>query len=124
MSRHFAQIDEKGVVARVVVAESIEWCEGALGGRWVETFMETEGHNYAGIGYTVRKADSKLKTEDNFIPIKPYDSWLLDEVKCIWKAPVEEPKDKLCIWDEEKKIWRELSVEDAEKLTDSKIEAK
>jgi hypothetical protein len=42
--------------------------------------------NYAGIGY---KYD---QTRDAFIPPKPFNSWLLDEDTCRWKAPVDYPE--------------------------------
>ena len=42
---------------------------------------------YAGEGYTY---DSTL---DAFIPIKPYDSWILNTDNYQWKAPVDYPTD-------------------------------
>ena len=44
--------------------------------------------NFAGIGFTY---DS---VRDAFIPPKPYDSWVLDEATCLWKAPVAYPSDE------------------------------
>ena len=41
--------------------------------------------NYAGIGFTYDES------KDAFIPPKPYNSWVLDEDKCIYKAPVDLP---------------------------------
>lgn len=43
--------------------------------------------NYAGKGYTYDEA------KDAFIPPKPagYSSWVLNETKCIWEAPVAMP---------------------------------
>jgi len=43
--------------------------------------------NHAGIGYTY---DSQ---RDAFIPSKPYNSWILNEQSCNWKAPVAYPND-------------------------------
>ena len=41
--------------------------------------------NFAGIGYTYDEE------KDAFIPPKPYNSWILESDKCIWKAPVDVP---------------------------------
>jgi hypothetical protein len=37
MSRYFAEIDSSNIVTRVIVADSLEWCQEALGGTWIET---------------------------------------------------------------------------------------
>ena len=56
--------------------------------------------NYAGVGYTYDEA------RDAFIAPKPYNSWVLDEKTCIWKAPKDYPDDgKRYYWDEPKKDW-------------------
>ena len=56
--------------------------------------------NFAGIGYTYDQ------TRDAFIAPKPYNSWVLDEKTCIWKAPKDYPDDeKRYYWDESKKDW-------------------
>jgi len=56
--------------------------------------------NYAGIGYTY---DAE---RDAFIAPKPFDSWLLDEATCLWKAPVAYPTDGLTYkWNETETDW-------------------
>ena len=63
---HFAKI-ENNTVTQVIVADTKEWCETALGGEWVQTSYNTYGgkhtqggeplrKNYAGVGYTYDKA--------------------------------------------------------------------
>lgn len=47
--RLFAEIVD-GIVARVIVAENAEWCESRLGGEWIETSVDSEAEQYAGIG--------------------------------------------------------------------------
>ena len=42
--------------------------------------------NYAGINFTYDQ------TRDAFIPPKPYNSWVLVEETCRWKAPVDYPE--------------------------------
>ena len=56
--------------------------------------------NYAGIGYTYDE------TRDAFIPPKPFDSWVLNEQSCLWKAPVAYPDDgQMYTWNEELGTW-------------------
>ena len=64
--------------------------------------------NYAGIGYTYDE------DRDAFIPPKPHASWVLDETKCSWGAPVAypsveeygDPAKKYSIgWDEPNTRW-------------------
>ena len=109
---HFAKI-KNGIVTQVIVAEHD--FINTLTGEWVQTSYNTRGDqhpegrplrkNYAGIGYTY---DSD---RDAFIPPKPFDSWILDEDSCLWKAPVDYPEDeKMYEWDEEIKNWVEVAA--------------
>ena len=116
---HFAEIDENGVVLRVLVVDNAQENDGqnflantlGLGGTWVKTSYNTSGgvhnnggtplrKNYAGIGYTY---DS---VRDAFIPPKPYASWLLNEDSCLWEAPVAYPSDgQPYVWNESTTSW-------------------
>lgn len=116
---HFAEIDEQGVVLRVLVVDNAQEADGqnflantlGLGGTWVKTSYNTSGgihsgggtplrKNYAGIGYTY---DS---VRDAFIPPKPYASWTLNEESCLWQAPVAKPTDgAFYTWNEETTSW-------------------
>jgi hypothetical protein len=61
--------------------------------------------NYAGIGFTY---DSQ---RDAFIPIKPYNSWVLNEQTCIWEAPVARPNDEgLYTWNESTLSWDLVTI--------------
>jgi hypothetical protein len=55
MSNYFAEIDANGLVIRVIVAPSQEWCEERLGGTWLETAdpysAEPQAVTYCGPGY-------------------------------------------------------------------------
>jgi hypothetical protein len=98
---NFAEIDENGVVLRVIVADQDFINSGVVGdpSRWVETSDSTR-KNYAGIGYTYDQA------RDAFIPPKPRASFILDEEKAQWVAPVEMPKDGgEYTWDENTGNW-------------------
>ena len=121
---HFAELDSNNVVLRVIVvgnkdtadANGVEkehigaaFCERLFGGTWVQTsYNGNKRKNYAGIGYTFDA------TRDAFIPPKPYNSWVLVEETCQWKAPVDMPADagtgeppKRYTWDEATTSWVE-----------------
>ena len=54
LAQYFAQLDDNNVVTHVAVVqrEFLEANPQRYTGRWVETFFDTEGKTYAGIGYT------------------------------------------------------------------------
>jgi hypothetical protein len=64
----FAQIDDNNVVTKVAVVqrEFLEANPQRYTGRWVETFFDTAGKTYAGIGYTYDEA-----TQDFVAPVSP-----------------------------------------------------
>ena len=112
---HFVRLENGVVVQGIVVADKdtadeygvekeelgIAFCSNLLGGTWIQTSYNARiRKNYAGIGYTYDE------TLDAFIPPKPFASWILDETKAQWKAPVDMPTDdKRYTWDEEKQSW-------------------
>lgn len=117
---HFAEIDESGVVLRVIVvhnnelldengveqeAKGADFCRGLFGGTWVQTsYNGNMRKNFAGIGFTYDR------DRDAFIPPKPFASWVMDETTCRWTAPVAAPDDgKLYRWDEETTSWIEVT---------------
>ena len=59
--------------------------------------------NHAGIGFTYDE------NRNAFIAPKPYNSWILNEDTCIWKAPVAYPVDNninnIYTWNEEILKW-------------------
>lgn len=122
---HFAELDSNNVVLRVIVvgnkdtadANGVEkehigaaFCERLFGGNWKQTsYNGNKRKNYAGIGYTFDA------TRDAFIPPKPFNSWVLVEETCQWKAPVDMPADagtgeppKRYTWDEATTAWVEV----------------
>lgn len=108
---HYAQIDSNNIVIQVIVAESDFIYSGILGdpSTWIQTSYNTHGgqhpegrplrKNYAGVGYTY---DSE---RDAFIPPKPYPSWILDEVSCLWMAPLPYPDSGDHVWNESDQRW-------------------
>ena len=57
-AQYFAQIDDNNVVTKVAVVqqEFLEANPERYTGTWVETFFDTSGKTYAGIGYTYAEA--------------------------------------------------------------------
>ena len=108
---HFAEIID-GVVERVIVADTKEWCENNLGGTWVQTSYNTQGgvhtlggtplhKNYAGIGYTFDGV--------GFAAPQPFASWTLNTTSYLWEAPVAMPEnEKIYVWNEDDLAWVEL----------------
>lgn len=119
---HFAKI-ENGIVQQVIVSEQ-DWINKQQDKeKWIQTSYNSRGgvhykpdsnepsgethlrYNYAGIGYIY---DIQ---RDAFIPPKPYNSWILNEVTCLWEAPIEYPKDnKSYNWSEENLSWIENNI--------------
>jgi len=101
---HFAEINNDGVVQRVIVAEQNFINSGLVGDsfNWVQTsYNNNFRKQFAGIGFTYDKA------KDKFIAPKPYPSWALD-INDDWQAPTAIPDDgKLYDWDEDSKAWKE-----------------
>jgi hypothetical protein len=94
---YFAEL-QSNIVQRVIVAPSADWCADALGGTWIETYMNDPDHNYAGIGHSCH-ADKA-----NFAAPQPFASWLLDDA-CHWQAPIAQPSGQWQ-WDEAALSWR------------------
>ena len=117
---HFAQLENNIVTKVIVVAnqdildengqeseqKGIDFCSNLLGGTWIQTSYNAKiRKNYAGVGYTYDE------TLDAFVSPKPYASWVLDETKVQWKAPVDYPTDEGRFnWNETTLTW-DLIVE-------------
>ena len=104
---HFAEIDDNGLVKRVIVAEQDFIDSVAVGdaANWIQT---SYNHNirkqFAGIGFTYDKA------KDKFIAPQPFASWALD-ANDDWQAPVAMPEDgKKYTWDEDNTTWVEMEI--------------
>ena len=121
---HYAFLDQNNIVTEVIVGkneneEGINWEQhyGNFRGQVCKrTSYNTIGgvhilggtpfrKNYAGIGDTY---DSQ---RDAFIPPKPFNSWILNENTCLWKAPVAYPTDgQRYSWNEETQNWTLLNI--------------
>jgi hypothetical protein len=84
---NWAEIDNKGLVLRVLVGDNNEPDEGqafmeALGGTWVKTsYNATIRKNFAGIGFTYDAI------RDAFIEPEPDNAIGFDENTCQWIVP-------------------------------------
>jgi len=116
---HFCRL-ENNVVTQVIVVSNqdildengqeseqkgIDFCSNLLGGTWKQTSYNGRiRKNYAGVGYTYDEG------RDAFIPPKPYASWVLDQDKAQWKAPVDYPTDEgRFTWNEATTSWDEVT---------------
>jgi hypothetical protein len=103
---HFAEIDNNNIVTRVIVIDNKHendgenFCKKLTNSsyRWIQTsYNNNIRYNYAGRGFEYDEDN------DAFIPIKPYNSWLLnDDFK--WESPIPQT-DPLTIWDEDTLSW-------------------
>jgi hypothetical protein len=100
---HFAEINtQTNEVIRVILAKSRLWCEYELDGTWVKTHKNTEGKNYAGMGYIYHQ------DKDNFSTPQPYPSWTLDDT-CTWQSPIVKPEGSYT-WNEETQSWDKSEI--------------
>jgi hypothetical protein len=108
---HYAFLDSGNTVTEVITGiDESELIEGLDTETWYGNFRgqvcvrtSYNGNirkNYAGIGFTY---DSE---RDAFIPLKPFDSWILDEETAQWEAPIPYPTDGFTYsWNEAELGW-------------------
>ena len=84
-AQYFAQINQNNIVTdvHVVQQEFLEANPQRYTGRWVETFIDTAGKQYAGIGFEY------LESEQDFRPPQPFPSWTW--VNKTWNPPTPMP---------------------------------
>jgi hypothetical protein len=107
----FAEIDNNGVVLRVIVVSEEDatteevgssFCVTLTGGgKWVAS-GEPWQRNMAAIGYTYNAYNK------TFIPPQPYPSWtFVNNIE--WQPPIPMPDDGLeYIWNEDTKMWEKV----------------
>jgi hypothetical protein len=109
---HYAFLDENNIVTEVIVGkdetDTLHDWEQYYGAFRAQVCKRTSYNgrirkNYAAIGYTYDY------DRDAFIPPKPYDSWILDDITCQWEAPTPMPEiqdNNLWVWDELSLTWQ------------------
>jgi hypothetical protein len=75
VAQYFAQLDENDIVVdvHVVTAEFMAANPKRYTGVWVETFFDTDGKTYAGIGYTYDYDTQDFIPPIYVEPIEPID---------------------------------------------------
>ena len=109
---HYAKVNA-GIVEKIIVAEQdfIDSYIDNEAGQWIQTSYNTHGgvHKLGGTPFRKNYAQvggSYDKARDAFIPIKPFNSWVLNETTCRWEAPVAYPEDgNIYDWNEETQAW-------------------
>ena len=109
---HFAKLGVGNIIEAVHVVSNdialteqagVDFLNNLHGSRdvWKQTsYNGNIRKNFAGVGY------SYDQTRDAFIPIKPYNSWVLNETTCQWEAPVAKPDDdNRYNWNETNQTW-------------------
>ena len=121
---YFAKINNSGIVENVISINNsvimepensfpeteplgVDFILNILGldGEWKQTsYNNNFRKHYAGIGYYYDKG------LDAFIPPRPYPSWILNTVNCLWQSPIPYPNDgKNYEWDESTISWKEIT---------------
>lgn len=113
---HFARVIDS-VVVEVIVADQSFINAGHAGdpATWIQTCNRTRGGVHLDGGTPLRKnyaavGDTYDAARDAFIPPPAFPSWVLNESKCVYEAPVPVPDDgKLYQWDEAAGSWQEVT---------------
>jgi hypothetical protein len=121
---HFAKLDDNNNVIEVHVVNNdvldpnneeesgiaflTQWSEGYT--NWKQTsYNGSFRKNFAVVGGIYDPI------RDVFLYLKPYESWILNESKCIWEAPIEYPNDYNSYWwDETNQSWNLITFQSKE----------
>ena len=118
---HYAFLDENNIVIEVITGiDETELIEGLEPETWYgnlrgqvckrTSYNGNIRKNYAGLGFTYDPL------RDAFIPPKPFDSWILEEETCNWRAPIDYPSDgNIYVWNEESFSWQLFGDSEANK---------
>lgn len=118
---HFALVNEENIVVNVIVVSNedtlgddgeeseekgAQFCNSLIPGRWIQTsYNGNFRKNFAGLGYYYDNS------RDAFIPPKVFESWILDEDRCVWVAPVPIPDSGNWSWNEQSQSWIEVELD-------------
>jgi len=113
---HYAKVNA-GIVEKIIVAEK-DFIDSYIDnepGQWIQTSYNTVGNKHKLGGTPFRKNFAQVggtydATRDAFIPIKPFNSGILNETTCRWEAPATYPDDgKIYDWNETTKAWDKVT---------------
>ena len=96
-------VDSGGIFSLSVATNSAIKFIGTAG-TWLNSTNDGVDFTYtSAIGYQY------VSEKDCFLPLKPYDSWIVNESKTAWIAPVAIPyceyRDKYYVWNESTLNW-------------------
>lgn len=123
---HYAFLDDNNTVTEVITGKDENdlqdgvtdweiWYGNFRGQLCKRTSYNTYGGVHISGGTPFRKNFATIGSSydpirDAFIPPKPFASWILNEQKCIWEAPIQRPvDDKEYYWDEATVNWVEVT---------------
>ena len=137
---HFAKVKDDKVIQVIVADQDFIDNMGVETepGQWIKCSYNTRGgihydpatgeqsadqskalrKNFPGIGFTYdanKDAFIPPKPRDPFDREKRFNSWVLDETTCRWKAPVDIPADADTVpyrWDEDNGEWVRMTAVD------------
>jgi hypothetical protein len=109
---HFAKLGVGNIVEQVIVVSNdiatteqagVDFINKLYNTRdvWKQTsYNNNIRKNFAAIGYHYDQQ------RDAFIPLKPFNSWILNEESCQWESPIPYPQDKNKYnWNEKTLSW-------------------
>jgi hypothetical protein len=103
--------DSNGVEQESIGVQFLKTLYNEPNSVWVQTSYNTHGGVHSNGGIPFRKNHASIgytydEQRDAFIPIKPYDSWILNETTCLWDAPIPKPdNENKYTWNEETLSW-------------------
>jgi hypothetical protein len=115
---HFAKLGTGNIVEKIIVVNNSVITDNSgieqesLGVDFINKLYNTRDvwkqtsyngnfrKNFAGVGFTYDQQ------RDAFIPPKPYNSWILNEITCQWESPTPLPQDNnIYLWNETTQNW-------------------
>ena len=125
---HFAKLDENNIVTFVTVGrQEDDGLEAELTARTGDVYKQTSYNTRGGVHYTTDDDGNRIPSDDQskalrfnyagigftydeerdaYIPPKAFESWVLDEDTCLWKAPLPYPDGGgEYTWNEETGSW-------------------
>jgi len=133
---HFAKLGTGNIVENVIVIHNneasteqagVDFINNLYGTNdiWKQTSYNTRGGIYYNPGTSVQ-ADDQTKAfrknyaqiggryddiNDAFIPLKPFESWTLNQTTFLWEPPFPQPVDEFSYrWNEITKTWDKITV--------------
>ena len=102
---YFAQIVD-GHVERVIVCDSLEWCESRLGGVWIETAIDAPDEQYAGRGMGFDPEHPRKFASEWRQPTHAEDAYP-ENAYVFWNGKIWRSLTPANVWEPGVSSWRE-----------------